>query len=186
MPGESVTGDQALVAVADTRVLVAAADGLGHGVEAAAAAEAVMRVLRQSADRDVVEAVGECHRALLHTRGATLSLASFDCRRRTLEWLGIGNVEARLLRVAGAVPVAESLMLQSGIVGHELPRLSPQTRPLTMGDVLILATDGIQRDFADFLVPSGSCDEIADRILAQSAIGSDDALVLVARYLGKT
>jgi hypothetical protein len=57
--------------------------------------------------------------------------------------------------------------------------------PLARGDLLIFATDGIRRDFADDLMPTGSCREIADRILQQYAIGTDDALVLVARYLGR-
>jgi hypothetical protein len=50
---------------------------------------------------------------------------------------------------------------------------------------VIFATDGIRRDFADGLVPSGSCREIADHILKEHTRGSDDALVLVARYLGR-
>jgi hypothetical protein len=35
------------------------------------------------------------------------------------------------------------------------------------------------------LSPAGSCREIAERILQESALGSDDALVLVMRYLAK-
>jgi hypothetical protein len=101
-----------------------------------------------------------------------------------LTWLGIGNVEARLFRGAQASPLVESLLLHGGIVGHDLPHLSPQTMPLARGDVLIFATDGIQRDFADLLAPFGTCRALADRILQQSAIESDDALVLVVRYLG--
>jgi phosphoserine phosphatase RsbX len=56
-------------------------------------------------------------------------------------------------------------------------------RELTRGDVLIFATDGIRNDFADLLVPLGSCRDIAERVLHEHALGSDDALVLVARYL---
>jgi hypothetical protein len=79
--------------------------------------------------------------------------------------------------------VTESLLLHSGIVGHELPHLSAQTTTVARGDVLILATDGLRRDFADALVPSGSCRDIARRILRDHAIGLDDALALVVRYL---
>jgi negative regulator of sigma-B (phosphoserine phosphatase) len=75
--------------------------------------------------------------------------------------------------------------LHGGIVGHALPRLAPQTSPVARGDLLIFATDGIRRDFADCLVPSGSCRDIAERVLQQYALGSDDALVVVARYLGR-
>jgi phosphoserine phosphatase RsbX len=75
--------------------------------------------------------------------------------------------------------------MHTGIVGHALPRLAPQTVDLARGDLLIFATDGIHRDFADTLIPAGSCRAIADHILQQHALGSDDALVLVARYLGR-
>jgi negative regulator of sigma-B (phosphoserine phosphatase) len=98
--------------------------------------------------------------------------------------LGIGNVETRLLHRTQPIPLVESLVLHPGIVGHDLPHLSAQTIALARGDVLIFATDGIRRTFADTLPPYGSCQEIAGRILQQCAIGSDDALVLVVRYLG--
>jgi hypothetical protein len=183
-PGETVLGDRAVVTVARERALVAAVDGVGHGPEAAAAARIAGDVLQRSAGADPASAVLACHRALIHTRGAALSLASVDLGGRAITWLGVGNVEGRLLRGAELVPVTESLLVHGGVVGHELPRLSPQTTSVARGDVLILATDGIRRDFADTLVASGSCRDIADRILQRHGLGSDDALVLVARYLG--
>jgi hypothetical protein len=185
MPGESVLGDRAVVAFAEEHVLLAAIDGLGHGAEAAAAAQVAAYTLRHFAERDVAAAVLECHRVLAHTRGAALSLAAIDGREHTMSWLGVGNVESRRLHGAEPAPLSESLLLHTRVVGHELPRLTPQTVPLARGDLLIFATDGIRRDFADDLVPTGSCQEIADRVLRQYAIGTDDALVLVARYLGR-
>ena len=183
IPGETALGDRAVVVSEDGHALVAAVDGLGHGAAAAAAAQEAISVLERSAGQDPAAAVLECHRALHATRGAVLSLASIDLRNHTMTWLGVGNVEARLLRPAAPIPITESLLLHSGIVGHELPRLSAQATEITRGDVLIFATDGIRRDFADFLVPSGSCRDIAERLLDQNALGSDDALVLVVRYL---
>jgi phosphoserine phosphatase RsbX len=184
MPGESVLGDRAVVHVAAQHMLLAAIDGVGHGPEAAVAAQLAADTLTGS-EPDVAAAALECHRALGHTRGAALSLASIDGREHTVTWLGIGNVESRLLHGRDLVPVSESLLLHTGVVGHALPRLAPQTLPLAHGDVLIFATDGIRRDFADDLLPRGSCHDIADRILQGSALGTDDALVLVARYLAR-
>jgi hypothetical protein len=185
MPGESVLGDRAVVQFAARHVLLAAIDGVGHGPEAAAAAQIAADTLTGS-EQDVASAALECHRALVDTRGAALSLASIDGREHTLTWLGIGNVESHLLHGADPVPISESLLLHTGVVGHALPRLAPQTLPLAHGDVLIFATDGIRRDFADDLLPRGSCRDIADRILQSHRVGSDDALVLVARYLYRT
>lgn len=186
MPGETVIGDRGVVALGHDHVLAAVIDGVGHGADAAAAAHIASYALEHSAAHDIATLVGECHDALGQTRGAAVSLARLDCREHTMTWLGIGNVEARLLRGRRPLPATESLLLHGGIVGHSLPRLAPQTIHLTRGDLLIFATDGIRRDFADFLVPSGSCREIAERVLQQNAVGTDDALVLVARYLGRT
>lgn len=185
IPGETVTGDRAVVAFGPHSVLVAAIDGVGHGADAAAAAEVAACSLEASAAGEIASLVRECHHALARTRGAAISLARLDCREHTMTWLGVGNVEARLLRGPEPLPTIESLLLHGGVVGHSLPRLTPQTTPVRRGDLLIYATDGIRRDFADCLVPSGSCRDIADRVLQQYALGSDDALVLVARYLGQ-
>jgi hypothetical protein len=185
MPGENVLGDRAVVAFAEEHMLLAAIDGIGHGAEAAAAAQVAAYTLRHLDEPDAASAVLECHRVLAHTRGAALSLAWINGREHTMTWLGVGNVESRRLHGAEPAPLSESLLLHNGVVGHELPRLTPQTMPLARGDLLIFATDGIRRDFADDLMPTGSCREIADRILQQYAIGTDDALVLVARYLGR-
>lgn len=182
-PGETALGDRAVVAFAGGCAVVAAVDGLGHGPPAAAAAQEAASVLHRSAGHDPAAVIVECHRALQATRGAAISLASIDLREHTMTWLGVGNVEARLLHPADPIPVTDSLLLAGGIVGHNLPRLSAQSTKLARGDMLIFATDGIRRDFADVLVPSGSCRDIAERLQQEYALGSDDALVLVVRYL---
>ena len=51
------------------------------------------------------------------------------------------------------------------------------------GDVMVLATDGIDSGFARAIGEGGSAQEIADRILAAHGKPSDDALVVVVRYL---
>ena len=51
-------------------------------------------------------------------------------------------------------------------------------------DTLIIATDGINPDFDDGLTLDQDPQQIADGILAQHHSGDDDALVVVARYLG--
>ena len=185
MPGENVIGDHGLVVFAHEHIWAAAIDGVGHGAEAAAAAHIATYTLQHAAAQDLASMVRECHQALTPTRGAAVSIARVDCRAHALTWLGIGNVEARLVRSRDPLRATESLLLHGGIVGHALPNLAPQTTPIARGDLLIFATDGIRRDFTDSLTPSGSCREIADRILHEFALGSDDALVLVARYLAQ-
>ena len=49
---------------------------------------------------------------------------------------------------------------------------------------LIFATDGIRGGFAEGLPTDATPQELADHILARHGKGTDDALVLVARYAG--
>ena len=177
-------GDRAVIAVAGERALAAAIDGLGHGAKAAMAAETARAVVEGSAEHDVVSIVERCHAALRATRGVAMSVASFDFTTDVVTWMGIGNVEGRLLRGGELSRPVESLLLRSGVAGHELPPLSASKVRLRRGDVLIFATDGIRRDFADDLATSGSTRNIAERLLERHATQTDDALVLVARYMG--
>jgi hypothetical protein len=50
---------------------------------------------------------------------------------------------------------------------------------------LIFATDGIRRDASWPVILTDSAQKIADRILAKYGTQTDDALVLVSRYLGR-
>jgi hypothetical protein len=183
--GEATSGDLAVVCLLPGGALVAGIDGLGHGAEAARAARRAQDVLRARAGADLGVLVERCHAALRGTRGAAISLAFVSAAAGGLTWLGVGNVEGRLL---SGEPVARrvkgSLVLGRGVLGHELPAVRTAGLAVEPGDVLILATDGIDAGFADSLDISGSSQAISDRILAEHRKPEDDALVVAVRYLG--
>ncbi len=182
LPGQTESGDRHLVKPFVNGVLVAVVDGLGHGDEAAVAAVAAVAALEGAAHDSVVSLVRRCHAALMRTRGVVVGLASFNGLADTMTWLGVGNIEG-LLFPADTTRRRESLAPRGGVVGYQLPSLHPSVLPVTRGDMLIFATDGIQNSFAEGLL-SGPPQHIAERILARHAKGTDDALVLVARYHG--
>jgi phosphoserine phosphatase RsbX len=184
-PSERVSGDVALVIPGGEGALVAVIDGLGHGYEAAHAAQLARETVSGAAGGDILVLAHLCHRALARTRGAAVALAYLSTSERTLTWLGVGNVEGRLV-TGGRWPRADSLLLlRRGVVGHRLPAIDTTTLDLHCGDTLILATDGITPGFGDALDVSGSPQRIAERILADHWTVADDGLVLVLRYLGK-
>ena len=78
-----------------------------------------------------------------------MTLAWFDLGERTMEWTGVGNVEARFVR-AGAGPDArhDSPVVLGGVVGFNLPQVRMQTIALEPGDAVVLATDGVAADFS--------------------------------------
>jgi len=185
MSGEIECGDAHLVVELPGGALVAVVDGLGHGGEAAVAAREAVATLTQHADEPVVPLLQRCHGQLRATRGVVMTLASFRAADATMTWLGVGNVEGFLLRAdAAAIPARESVLLRGGVVGYEIPPLRPATHRVAAGDTLVLATDGIRSAFAEGLDVAVPPREMAAGVLARHAKDTDDALVLVARWLG--
>lgn len=183
--GGGESGDQHIVAAQPQGALCAVVDGLGHGAEAAEAARAAIAILQAHAALPVQELVAKCHEGLRQTRGAVMSLAALDVAGASITWCGIGNVESVLFRaVPGAGRPREALACLGGVVGYRLPAPRVTNVPLHPKDVLVMATDGIRDDFSESLDLEGDAQLIADTIFAGYAKGSDDALVLVARYLG--
>jgi phosphoserine phosphatase RsbX len=183
--GADISGDLEVVAFFPGGALTAVIDGLGHGPEAAAAADAAAVVLRRQPGETVTDLMTLCHEALRRTRGAVISLASFDAASGTVTWLGVGNVAGLLLRLAPlALPAREGLVTRGGVVGYRLPPLRPTSLPVSRGDVLVLATDGIRTDFNHGLMPRRSIENIAASILIDHGRVNDDALVLAVLYSG--
>ena len=111
-----------------------------------------------------------------------MSLASFDKTHNTMTWLGVGNVEGWLLHAEPSL-THHNLLLRGGIVGHNLPALVEATIPVSSGDTLIFASDGIRNDFAQNLNMNASPQQLVRDIIIRSSKNTDDSLVLVARYL---
>jgi phosphoserine phosphatase RsbX len=185
LEGESESGDLHAVLPFDGGVLVAAIDGLGHGPEAAVAARSAAQALERQPDQPVMDLLGRCHESLRGTRGAVITLASFDVRSATMSWLGVGNIEGTLLRAdPGNGRPRESVMLVGGVPGHQLPTVRPNQLPVSPGDTLVLATDGVRGGYLDLVDRNDPPQPLADQLLAEYGKATDDALVLVARYQG--
>jgi hypothetical protein len=183
--GGPVSGDLHLLAPFEGGVLAAVIDGLGHGQEAATAARAAVAALSRNPGAPVTELIRLCHEELKATRGAVMSLASFDATRGVVSWAGVGDVDGILLRASGpAKDARQSILLRAGVVGYRLPSLREAALPLGRGDVLIFATDGVRNDFAATIAGFRSPQAIADEIIAVHGRSTDDSLVLVVRYLG--
>lgn len=181
-PLETDSGDQYVVAPLPDGLLLAVIDGLGHGVRAATAARAAVAALTGSPSNDLTTLMARCHAAVSGTRGVVMTLAAVDTSRRTLAWVGIGNVTGVLVHPGHSAhtPKRDHLHLRGGVVGYNLPRPRLFTTLVAPGDVLVLATDGIRSGFADSITASQPAQAIADHILAQHGRGTDDALALVA------
>jgi hypothetical protein len=183
MTGQTVSGDLHVVELWEDGALLAAIDGLGHGEEAGVVARKAANILKQHAGEPIITLLQRCHEALARTRGAVMTLASIDARDNSVSWLGVGNVEAWLCRAESDIThPREHILLRSGVVGLQLPALHASLMPLAHGDLLVFATDGIRPGFEAQINLTESPRQMAEGILSRNCKGSDDALVLVARY----
>src|SRR5262245_1268577 len=186
LAGERVSGDRSYVRrLSDGSTLLAVLDGAGHGAAAAEAAEAGRAILDRHAGMPLSRLFRACHDGLRGTRGVAMSLAHLGPRADRLTWIGIGNVEAILWRrEPGALPRREFMVTRGGLVGCQMPIPFEASQPLSAGDLLVLATDGVRGDFGPLLNGCDPPQRIAERILDRHASGNDDALVLVVRTGG--
>ena len=185
--GEVVCGDQPVaIEVLGAAALFGVIDGLGHGAAAEAAATSAAGVINRAAAEPLDVLIGLCHRRLVTTRGAAMTLARIDFGAETLQWMGVGNVVANLLtKSPRGLETRSSARLAGGIVGYRMPDISPPDRiPIRPGYLLVIASDGIAEGHLDSVDFTASAAVIAERILREHGRETDDALVLVARHRG--
>jgi negative regulator of sigma-B (phosphoserine phosphatase) len=180
---EAESGDAYVAHAFPGGVLVAVIDGLGHGPDAAAAASAAVDALTLHAPEPPEELLIACHEALRPTRGAVISLASLR-DGGSMSWAGVGNVQGALVRGRADEPV-QLLTTLGGILGHAVPNCRAVAMGLVPGDALVFTTDGVRSGAAGIFDRRADAQTNAERVLADSRIGRDDALVLVARYRGE-
>ena len=181
LAAEQECGDAYLVRAGPFSVLLAVVDGIGHGPEAAAAAQAAIDVLSSHDTAPLEWLMDQCHLAVRESRGLTMGIARIETGESSLTWVGVGNVQGVLLHAAGgSAETRESLCVGRGLVGYRLAPLMPVTRPFRRGDLLLMATDGLTKDFGESAITRSSAQDVADRVMERYATGRDDALVLAA------
>ena len=103
IPGETSSGDGHLVVRGALRTLIAVMDGLGHGPEAHRATTAAIAAITEIPDAPLRSMFAHCDGALRQTRGVVMTIASIAGDGQ-MEWMGVGNVEAIVVRFGRTVP----------------------------------------------------------------------------------
>lgn len=141
LDGETACGDGWCVRQDADRATILLADGLGHGPNAAEAADTAIGVFRAVGDRTPKEVVTLLHEALRATRGAAVAVA--EVRRTpdgaTVDFCGVGNTVTAVIGPAGP----RSLPSMNGTAGLSVRALQPFAQALRPGDQLIMHTDGL-------------------------------------------
>lgn len=159
--------------------LLAIVDGLGHGPEAAQAADLAMQTIAEQPGQPLAEILAGLDIRLTATRGAAIGLARID--GGLLSHAGIGNT--RTVRWRG--DHLARLPSQPGIVGGGLCGTVDINRlELLPGDWLLMFTDGLhERLQLPVRLPEWDRDPdtLCDHLLRRWRSAPDDAGVLVMR-----
>jgi anti-sigma regulatory factor (Ser/Thr protein kinase) len=182
MPGERVSGDAWAFRRHPTGGVLMVADGLGHGPDAAAAAQEAVRVMREGQTSSPTRLAEDVHRALAGTRGAAIGIADIDVERKQVAFVGLGNISACVVAGGASCP----LVSHYGTAGVTAPRIAEFCCPLTMPSIVILHSDGVSPrwqigDYPGLEQQHPSI--IAGVVHRDFRRGRDDAAVAVAKVL---
>ena len=182
-PGESVSGDAWALRRDGAQWSLALADGLGHGPEAALAADRLMALLDEATPGLLASPAGfldSAHEPLRSTRGCAAAMVALGEGGAPLRFGGAGNITGRL--ISGVAD--RSLMSQHGTLGMQVRRLQDVVYDWPPHAVLVLHSDGIVSRWSLAETPGllqADPAVIAGWIARDHLRGRDDATVVVAR-----
>jgi anti-sigma regulatory factor (Ser/Thr protein kinase) len=180
LSGETVCGDGWVMVAHDEQVVLAVADGLGHGPDAATAARAVLALARDTKQSAPAQLLQLAHQRARATRGAAAAFAEFSGTR--IRFAGVGNIAASLSDSDGR----RQLISHNGIVGNNLRKVQELSFELAGPVLLIMHSDGLTTHWDLGLYPGLSARHpalIAAVLYRDFMRGTDDTTVLVVRYI---
>jgi anti-sigma regulatory factor (Ser/Thr protein kinase) len=183
LAGEEESGDGWAVSCDQFGATLLAADGLGHGPEAARAANEAIGALAKRPGAQAGELVNASHEALRITRGAALAAARIDFTAGELRFAGIGNISATVFEHDSR----RALVSHNGIVGHNMRKVQEFSVPCPPGALCIMHSDGIQTQWDLDSYPGLLARRpalIAAMLMRDFIRRRDDAMVLVVRREG--
>jgi anti-sigma regulatory factor (Ser/Thr protein kinase) len=183
MTGETACGDGWAVVQGADRAVILLVDGLGHGPNAAEAADTAIAAFQAASGGTPAEIVAMLHQSLRSTRGAALAVAAVTptADGATVRYCGVGNTVAMLL---GAADPPRALPSMNGTAGLQVRAMHEATLPWVRGSMLVLHTDGITTRWrADAYrgILTHHPTVLAAALQRDHARGRDDATVLAFR-----
>lgn len=184
MKGESVAGDGWDLHFDRGRYLLVVVDGLGHGPEAAAAADAAKIELRKNPKRTPAEHMTAMHGALRATRGAAGAVVEIRPAEQVGTFAGIGNIGC-FVRSGGKT---RSLASHNGILGHQMYKVQEFSFPFPYNALLFAYSDGMTSRWNPGSYPGLEARHpgvIAAALYRDHSRGRDDTTIAVARNMAR-
>lgn len=179
---DPLSGDDAVFVRDERRLLLAVADGLGHGPEAREASHRAIAILMEHG-HDPLEAFEHAHRDLVSTRGAVMTVVEVDEADGVLGHAAVGNVTAQVVH-RDTVRGFGAPALVLGMPGTQVrKRVRRENATVSARDVVLLFSDGFttrtRLDPNDTITTAHPlC--VAHQLLQRFGRDSDDATIVVA------
>ncbi len=139
LASETVCGDAWAAEQSGARALLMIADGLGHGLVAAEASVAAVRMFRAHTDASPEELIALLHGALKRTRGAAVAVAEVLRVEGVVRYAGVGNIAARIQTGDNV----RQMVSHNGTVGGEVRKIQQFEYPCPPGATLLMHSDGL-------------------------------------------
>ena len=140
-PNETVCGDGWASRRFDGICQTLVVDGLGHGEQAALAAQTAIKLFEQQTRiLPTVELLQLIHQVLRSTRGAAAAVATLDAAANKVRFAGIGNI-------AGVIVTDDKqrqMVSHNGTAGFEARKMHEFVYDWDPSAILILHSDGLQ------------------------------------------
>lgn len=179
-PESNVCGDGHMIRHDGSKTLLSVIDGLGHGKQARDAAAVAEAYLHANYRKPLEQMPEELHALLRHTRGAVAGIVRIDEVKGTMDFIGVGNISARLWMADSKEMVRPVSM--SGTLGVSLRTPRIFSYPWTKKSILIMHSDGLREHWdlsrEDITLPAA---EISQMLIQNYWRKNDDATVLVAK-----
>lgn len=174
--GEEVCGDAVRVFRSERQVILALADGMGHGPLAASAATLFCDFVEPRINLGLLDILRGAHAALRGSRGAVAALVRVDADTGELTFAGLGNIAFKTLTRR---PLKGFSM--PGSLGAHVRMMREFHGHLEDGDIIVLHSDGMS-NIGAFDVHERDVDALAEALLERYSTGQDDASCAVLRY----
>jgi len=138
--GEMACGDNLAWDINGDRCIVLAVDGLGHGLQAAEAADEAVRIFRAHSSESPANLITRLHDALKKTRGAAAAIAEVRPLAGTVVYAGVGNISGTIL----SHTLGRSLVSHNGTLGHVMSRVQEFKVDWPKDGILVMHSDGLQ------------------------------------------
>lgn len=139
LQGEQACGDGWSMKKTKEATFFLLADGLGHGENAAIAANQAIAIFQDSEPNPPKQLVLTLHQALKDTRGAAIAIVECAFGQGLVRFAGLGNISARIL----TEKTDFNLLSHNGTAGINAPHIQEFTYPWTEDSVMVLHSDGV-------------------------------------------